>query len=214
MAENANLLLKAGKLYTRNLVRGFRVHGERVVSENGVEWREWNPYQSKLGAALMKGLECNIREGDSILYLGAANGATPSFVSDLVGSRGIVYCIEFAPRSMRDLIRVCEARENMVPILADARKTRDYEEVGSVDCVFEDVADPEQGRIMVENSRFLAKGGLGLLAVKARCVDSTVEPALVYEQVEREVSQTFNVTRRLDLAPFEEDHEFLELEKK
>ncbi|PIY91829.1 fibrillarin, partial [Candidatus Micrarchaeota archaeon CG_4_10_14_0_8_um_filter_60_7] len=75
----------------------------------------------KLAAAIAKGLVAGIAEGDSVLYLGAANGATPSFVSDLVGAKGMVYCVEFSPRAMRDLIRVCEQRENMVPILADAR---------------------------------------------------------------------------------------------
>lgn len=210
---NANLLAEGNRLATRNLVKGFKVHGERLFERNGQEWRDWNPYQSKLAAAIAKGLAIGIAEGDSVLYLGAANGATPSFVSDLVGAKGIVYCVEFSPRAMRDLIRVCEQRENMVPILADARKPRDYEEVGRVGVVFEDVADPEQGRIMVENSRFLKKGGLGLLAVKARCVDSAVEPARVYEQVEREVSQAFKVLQRIDLAPFEEDHAFLALEK-
>ena len=189
------------------------MHGERLFEKNGVEWREWNPYQSKLAAAIAKGLKTGIKEGDKVLYLGAANGATPSFVSDLVGKKGVVYCVEFSPRAMRDLIRVCEQRDNMVPILADARKPQEYNEVGRVDVIFEDVADPEQGRIMVANSRFLDKGGLGLLAVKARCVDSAVEPRLVYEQVEREVSRAFKVLQRLDLAPFEEDHAFLALEK-
>ena len=210
---NPNLLADGNRLATRNLVKGFKVHGERLFEKNGEEWREWNPNRSKLAAAIAKGLETGIAEGDSVLYLGAANGATPSFVSDLVGAKGIVYCVEFSPRAMRDLIRVCEQRENMVPILADARKTKDYEEVKRVDCVFEDVADPEQARIMVENSRFLKKGGLGLLAVKARCVDSAMEPRRVYEQVEREVSKAFKILQRLDLAPFEADHAFLALEK-
>jgi len=210
---NPNLLADGNRLATRNLVKGFKVHGERLFQKNGEEWRDWNPNRSKLAAAIAKGLVAGIAEGDSVLYLGAANGATPSFVSDLVGAKGMVYCVEFSPRAMRDLIRVCEQRENMVPILADARKPQDYAEVKRVDCVFEDVADPEQGRIMVANSRFLEKGGLGLLAVKARCVDSAVEPRRVYEQVEREVSKAFKILQRLDLAPFEADHAFLALEK-
>ena len=163
-------------LATRNLVRGFKVHGERLFTENDVEYREWEPSQSKLGAAVINGLkELPIKRGSSVLYLGAANGATASFVSDIVGNKGVVYCVEISQRSMRDLIFVCEKRENMLPILADARMPQNYfEDVGgNVDVIFEDVADPEQARIMNENGRkFLKKGGIALIAVKARCIDA------------------------------------------
>lgn len=212
--DNPNLLFRDGKLYTRNLVRGFRVHGEDAFTEKGVEWRNWRPNNSKLAAAIKKGLKTEIPVGASVLYLGAANGVTPSFVSDLVGPQGIVYCVEFAPRSASDLIRVCEQRGNMVPIIADAREPKAYEEVGGVDFVFEDVADPEQARIMLTNSRFLNKGGVGMIAVKARCVDSTEDPQKVFARVEAELKGGFEIREQMSLEPFEADHEFLVLEKK
>lgn len=206
-----------GLLATRNLVKGFKAHGEQLLLERGAEYRVWEPRQSKLAAAIARGLKTlPIREGSKILYLGAAQGVTASFVSDIVGARGIVYCIEFAPRAMRDLLRVCEARGNMLPILADARKPQDYAgDVKEVDVVYEDVADPQQAQIMKENARaFLKKGGFGLLAVKARCVSSIVEPKKVYAQAIRELESDFEVVEKIDLAPFEEDHLFLVLKKK
>jgi fibrillarin-like pre-rRNA processing protein len=116
------------RLATRNLVKNFKVHGERLVEIEGVQYRYWDPYRSKLAAAVIKGMkQMPIKEGCKVLYLGAAAGVTPSFISDIVGRKGVVYCVEFAPRSMRDLLYVCEKRSNMLPLLADARKTESYE---------------------------------------------------------------------------------------
>ncbi|MBI5228851.1 fibrillarin-like rRNA/tRNA 2'-O-methyltransferase [Candidatus Micrarchaeota archaeon] len=179
--------------------------------------RVWEPYRSKLCAAIARGLKTMpIKPGSSVLYLGAANGYTASFVSDLVGSKGGVYCVEISPIAMKDLLRVCEKRENMIPILADARKPESYERYvgGKVDVIFEDVADPDQAEIMLCNAKLLKKCGKGLIAVKARCIDSVEEPTKVYKEVERKFQTIFKILERIDLAPFEKDHLFIVLERK
>ncbi len=201
--------------YTKNIVKGFKVHGERLTEEKGIEYREWNPYQSKLCAAIARGLKhMPITKGTKVLYLGAAHGATPSFVADIVGSKGEVYCVEISPIAMRDLLSVCEKRNNMIPILADARKSEDYEEIGSVDVIFEDVADPQQAEILVENSRLLEKGGYALIAIKSRAINSVEDPHKVYSRVKKILESAYEIEQELDLNPFEEDHLFLSLRKK
>ncbi len=206
------------KLYVKNGVAGFRVHGEAVIKEGRYHYREWNPRQSKLAAAIAKGLRSlPIKPGASILYLGAAQGATPSFVSDVVGSKGVVYCLEFAPRAMRDLLRVCESHENMLPILGDARKPEEYAgeiEDGRVDVVFEDVADPQQAEILLQNARFLQRGGAALIAVKSQCISSTQPPEQSYAEFRKKIGGVFDVVEELRLDPFEEDHAFYSLRKK
>jgi hypothetical protein len=77
------------KLVTKNLVQGKRVYGERLYTIAGEEYREWIPYRSKLAAAVLNGIKgVPIEEGDSVLYLGAASGTTPSHVSDIIGEKG------------------------------------------------------------------------------------------------------------------------------
>ncbi len=50
------------------------------------EYRVWNPFRSKLGAAIMGGIDnIYMPVGSKVLYLGAASGTTVSHVSDLVG---------------------------------------------------------------------------------------------------------------------------------
>jgi len=204
-----------GFFYTRNSLKGFKVHGEKLLQEKGIEYREWNPYQSKLCAAIAKGIkQMPIQKNSKVLYLGAAHGATPSFVSDIVGSKGEVYCIEVAPIAMRDLIAVCEKKSNMNPILADARKPEEYEEIGKVDVVFEDVADPQQAEILNANARFLPKGGFALIAIKARAVNSVEDPQKVYAKIKKTLAEVFDIEQEIPLEPLEEDHLFLVLKKK
>ncbi len=211
-----------GKLATLNYAAGRKVYGEELVRSGGKEYRIWNPYRSKLGAAIAKGLkELPIASGSTVLYLGAASGTTASHVSDIVGEEGIVYCIEFAKRVMRDLVSVCESRPNMIPLLADARMPQAYAHViaeesrGSVDCIFEDVADAEQVRIMRTNAQsFLASEGSALIAIKSRSINAVADPKQVYVQAESDLSHDFSILQKIELAPFELDHLFLNLKKK
>jgi fibrillarin-like pre-rRNA processing protein len=106
-AEIYHVTLEDGaqRLATRNLTAGRTVYGERRVRFKKVEYRVWDAFRSKLAAAIIKGVKTvPIVAGSRVLYLGAASGTTPSHISDIVGERGHVYCVEFASRSMRELI--------------------------------------------------------------------------------------------------------------
>jgi len=196
---------------TKNLTPNRTVYGERIVKSGDEEYRVWDPFRSKLAAALLKGLRhLPIRKNDRVLYLGAASGTTASHVSDIVGGDGIVYCVEFSHRSIRDLIdNVCRFRENMAPILADARFPMRYTSlVGKVDVVYCDIAQPEQAKILAENAKvFLKKGGWVMLAVKARSIDVTKEPSEIYR---REIDvlrrEGFSIKEVVNLEPYEKDH--------
>ena len=92
-------------LLTRNLAPGKSVYGEELVSIDDAEYRVWNPYRSKLAAAMRNGLKkLDIRPETRVLYLGAASGTTVSHVSDIVGANGVVYAVELSYRPMRDLM--------------------------------------------------------------------------------------------------------------
>ena len=114
--------------------------------------------------------------------MGAASGTTVSHVSDIVGPEGLVYAVEFSHRSGRDLLNMCKKRTNIVPIIEDARHPWKYRMlVGMVDCVFADVAQPDQTRIVALNSHhFLKTGGHFVISIKASCIDSTAKPEAVF----------------------------------
>jgi fibrillarin-like pre-rRNA processing protein len=201
------------QLATVNIVPGTRSYGERLIKSEFGELRVWDPYRSKLAAAIKKGLRTMpITNGTSVLYLGAAAGTTVSHVSDIVGPRGLVYAVEFSARSIRELLVACENRKNVVPILADARRPMDYREyVDGVDVVYVDIAQPDQAEITVENTKvYLKRRGWVVLNIKARSVDVAVEPSKIYDQQKTVLTKSgFKIIEEVDLSPFEKDHDFI-----
>jgi len=198
------------RLATRNLVPGKRVYGEHLYRFEGVEYREWNAYRSKLAAALIKNLkELPVKPGQKILYLGAGSGTTVSHISDIVGLKGRIYAVEFAPRVMRELVVVADDRPNIIPILGDARLPKKYRAiVEMVDGIYADVAQPEQAGLVADNAdMFLKDGGWLLLAIKARSIDVTAEPSEVYKrEIDTLKSRGFEIVDVVHLEPFDRDH--------
>ena len=199
------------RLATRNLSPSKNVYGERLIKYGGAEYRLWEPYRSKLAAAILKGLKSlPIQPGHKVLYLGAASGTTASHVSDIVGESGHVYCVEFAPRSIRELVNnVCEFRTNMSPILADARLPLRYSAlVEKADDIYCDIAQPEQAKILADNADvYLKKHGWIMLAVKARSIDVTKEPSEIYKgEVETLKKRGFTISEVLHLEPYDKAH--------
>ncbi len=199
------------KLATRNLAPGRTVYGEKLIRIGDEEYRLWDAYRSKLAASILKGIGVvPIRPGDKVLYLGAASGTTASHVSDIVGPEGHVFCVEFAPRVIQDLINnVCAYRPNMSPILADARLPHTYAHlVSQVDAIYCDIAQPEQAKVLADNADlFLRDEGGIMLAIKARSIDVTKRPSELYRR-EMEVLENrgFELRDKVHLEPFDKDH--------
>lgn len=205
---------KEDALVTRNMVPGESVYGEKRISvEDGdtkVEYRAWNPFRSKLAAAILGGIDqIHIRPGTKVLYLGAASGTTVSHVSDIVGPEGLVYAVEFSHRSGRDLINVAKKRTNVIPVIEDARHPHKYRMlIGMVDVIFADVAQPDQSRIVALNAHnFLRNGGHFVISIKANCIDSTAAPEAVFaSEVKKLQQEKLRPQEQLTLEPYERDH--------
>jgi len=199
------------KLATQNLTPGRSSYGERLVRFGGVEYRLWDPYRSKLAAAIHRHAKNNpIKPSEKILYLGSASGTTVSHVSDIVGENGKVYCVEFSARAMREFVdNLCSCRENLYPILADARFPERYPKlVGSVDVTYCDIAQVEQAKILSENAdKYLMAKGWIMIAVKSRSIDVTKSPSDVYkgETLILE-NRGFEILETIRLEPYERDH--------
>ncbi len=197
------------RLLTVNLSPGKRVYDEALVRDNGIEYREWNPRKSKLAAAIMKGAsQIGVKPASIVLYLGCASGTTASHVSDIVGKKGFVFALDFAPRVMREMVFVCEQRSNIMPIMADANNTESLEKyITMADVVFQDIAQKQQAEIFLKNCRkFLKKGGFGLLSVKARSIDVAKKPKLVFQEVREKLEKELVIVDYRTLEPFELDH--------
>jgi fibrillarin-like pre-rRNA processing protein len=199
------------KLATKNLAPSHAVYGEYLVKFKGVEYRVWDAFRSKLAAAIIKGLIIvPIQPDQKVLYLGSASGTTASHVSDILGERGHVYCVEFAARSIRDLVEnVCAFRINMSPILEDARLPERYLAlVEKVDNIYCDIAQPEQAKVLADNADlFLENNGWAMLAVKSQSIDVTKEPSKVYKEETNTLKKRgFQIEQVVNLEPYDKAH--------
>ncbi|MFQ5920907.1 MAG: fibrillarin-like rRNA/tRNA 2'-O-methyltransferase [Nitrososphaerales archaeon] len=199
------------RICTENLSKGVDVYGERLIKVHRSEYRVWDPFRSKLAAAIINGLKhIPIRYRGKVLYLGASTGTTVSHVSDIVGNSGLVFAVESAPRVARELIeRVAKHRANVIPIIEDARKPSAYFSVsGSADVVYCDIAQPDQTEIAIANCKaYLKSNGYLLLVIKTRSIDVTKEPQdVVSEEVSKLRSSRFDVEQIINLKPFDKDH--------
>ena len=196
---------------TPNLVKGLTVYGEKLVKLNDEEYRIWDPFRSKLAAALKKGLrDLPLSHGDKILYLGASTGTTVSHVSDVVGNKGLVFAVEPSVRVARELIEnVASKRKNVIPIIEDARRPESYFSVfGNVDLVYCDIAQSDQTEIAIKNcNAFLKSEGIMLIIIKTRSIDVTMSPhSVVVMESEKLRKNNFQINQTINLDPFDKDH--------
>lgn len=199
-----------GFLWTANKVPGQAVYGERLRTRKGTEYRNWNPYRSKLAALAQSAPQTPwVDARRDVLYLGASSGTTVSHVSDILEAGARVFAVESSPRSMRDLLWNIEPRPDVIPVLEDAGRPERYaayldRPVGSL---VQDVAQRHQVDIFLRNLPFLAADGHGFLFIKARSIHVAAPVKDIYGDVRgRLMKEGLDIVLEADLAPFEKEH--------
>ncbi len=206
------------KLYSKNLIPGHNVYSERLIEHKGIEYREWDPFRSKLAALILKNPTSNFLSNSiNCLYLGASSGTTISHLSDIVKD-GVIYGIEFAERSIRQLIQNTSNRKNIVPILGDVRYPESYAKsiFNDIDLIYQDVAQPNQAEIAVLNSNYyLKRDGLIILAIKSQSIDSVSKSEKVYKQ-EKDILENagYEILESINLHKYAANHIILIVKKK
>lgn len=208
--EMQGIFRDKNKIFTENpkSCKGLKVYNERLVKLKGKEYRSWNPYRSKFAAAILNGLKIEIKPNSKILYLGAATGTTVSHISDII-KEGLVYSVENSPVAVKSLIQLSKIRKNIIPILVDANHPDRYSSILSmVDFIYQDISQRNQAEIFISNtSRYLRKNGKGILMVKARSIDVSLNPKKAYEIVCSKLENSgLKIKEMIDLAPYEKDH--------
>lgn len=78
----------------------------------------WNPFRSKLAAAILGGIDkIHMVPGSKVLYLGAASGTTVSHVSDIVGPVSVIRLFKLGLSNQFSLDRV--SRVAMTSLICD-----------------------------------------------------------------------------------------------
>ncbi len=202
---------------TRNLTPGRSYYGENslnILSKGQkIELRFWDPFRSKLSAAILKGLKVfPFTEGTFCLYLGASTGTTVSHLSDIVGVTGKIFAVEVAARVARELLEnIVRYRKNIIPIIADARQPESYRSVyGDISVVYSDIAQHDQTEIALANCRsFLDHDHRGrlFLVVKASSIDVLKRKSYVFSEQRKILEKSgFSALQQIDLEPFDRNH--------
>lgn len=206
------IIRKKNRLFTVNLpsCKGKTVYGERLKQGDGKELRSWNPYRSKLAAAIIKGCDIStlLSTESSILYLGAATGTTVSHLSDIAYD-GMIYAVEHSPIAAKKLIDLAKQRKNIIPLYHDANHPERYSRfVPTVDFVYQDISQRNQADIFIRNiQQYLKQDNPAMIMIKARSIDVSLPPKKAYEQVEKELkNKSLHIDQKIVLSPFEKDH--------
>ena len=125
-----------------------------------------------------------------------------------MGKDGFLFGLDVAPRVLRDFVFLCEQRPNMTALLENAGHPEQYAaKLCEVDVIYQDVAQRNQAEIFLKNCRiFLKSGGYTLLAVKARSVDITKKPSVIFREVREQLGKELIIVDERVLDPFEKDH--------
>ncbi len=206
------------RLYTRNRDKGNRVYGERLLEYKENEYREWDPFRSKLAALILENPINNFLSDDlSCLYLGASSGTTISHLSDIL-TNGIIYGVEFAERSIRQLIQNTSRRKNVIPIFADARYPDEYAKsiFSKIDLIYQDVSQPNQAEIAIDNSNYyLNEKGLLVLAVKSQSIDSVQKSEYIYAQEKKILeNRGYKIIESINIHKYAANHIVLLVKKR
>lgn len=212
-------LMEKSSIWTLNATPGKRVYGEQLKRFYSQEYRRWDPYRSKIAAALLRTKQEpeNLlpKPGSHVLYLGAGHGTTISHVHDLVcgsknQSKGRIVGVDISPRCIRDLLLLSEKRPGFIPILADARKN-DWQNamLHRVDWLFQDVSQTGQLDIFLETcANHLKPDAKALFSFKMaseRWTDEAITNQL--ESMKARIEHAnFVCEEVLDLQGYEDEH--------
>jgi fibrillarin-like pre-rRNA processing protein len=193
--ENLRFIRKGRKLFTDP------GPGERP--------RYWNPVHSKLSALLGIKPSLEMIGIHSILYLGGGHGTTVSHLSDLLPN-GKIFVVEFGI-TIDEILTLADARKNVFPFMEDASNPRNYSGIipkGSIDLLYQDIAQRHQVDILLANMKFLRKGGYLMLMLKTRSISQDLKPSDIAKSTLMVLSKRSDIgeLELVDLKPYQKDH--------
>jgi fibrillarin-like pre-rRNA processing protein len=211
-----NVYTQDGRIYTRSQLAKSTT-GERIVNRDGAYYHEWDPYTSKIAAALMRKLNhLSIEEDSCVLYLGCGSGTTVSHISD-IAMRGIVFAVDISETQMRLLLLKLKNRMNVAPILADAHDPEGYRKnLASLDAdvIIQDVAAKDQLDIFERNAHaFLKSGGEAYLSLKTKSISATLPPTQILEETKERLCSEFTILKSVNLRGYEDRHWLIHMRK-
>ena len=172
--------------------------------KSGGKWISWNAYHSKLAAYILgKGENWSFTNKSKILYLGAAEGNTVSFLSKICNN-GEIIAVDISAIAMSELVALAEKETNIIPFLGDAHFPEKYQTYArNPDILYQDIAQSDQVEIFVRNYKFF-NPTCGFLMIKSRSISGNDKN--IFDKVEATLEKEFNRLEIIDIKKWAKGH--------
>ena len=129
------------QLATKNMVKGTKTRKEKIVIVNNEEFLEWNPYKSKLAAAIRNGLQIlPIIKNSKVVCINLLEESTMLHISNIVGSGGSVFVIDVNKNKKSFLNKLVNTHKNIIPIYDKVDELSFSSSItGKVDALYVDI---------------------------------------------------------------------------
>ena len=194
------------KLATLSNVSTNQDYKENLVEMNGKQHSIWNPYMSKLAAAIINGMEIfPILKKTKILYLDPTSEKTIKHISDIVGINGKIFVVRNIMKNSKNFLeQIAKNRSNIFTIIPD--KTNPARLTGMtemVDVIYIDIADHNQTEIAIQNCKnHLKIGGFLMLIVPTKNIDFANNPSKKNQEERKKLQTSFDIIQEINLTDF------------
>jgi len=201
------------KLATLSNVSTNQDYKENLVEMNGKQYSIWNPYMSKLAAAIINGMEIfPILKKTKILYLDPTSEKTIKHISDIVGINGKIFVVRNIMKNSKNFLeQIAKNRSNIFTIIPD--KTNPARLTGMtemVDVIYIDIAEHNQTEIAIQNCKnHLRIGGFLMLIVPTKNIDFTNNPSKKNQEERKKLQTSFDIIQEINLMDFFKEYSMI-----
>ena len=201
------------KLATLSNVSTNQDYKENLVEMNGKQHSIWNPYMSKLAAAIINGMEIfPILKKTKILYLDPTSEKTIKHISDIVGINGKIFVVRNIMKNSKNFLeQIAKNRSNIFTIIPD--KTNPARLTGMtemVDVIYIDIAEHNQTEIAIQNCKnHLRIGGFLMLIVPTKNIDFTNNPSKKNQEERKKLQTSFDIIQEINLMDFFKEYSMI-----
>jgi len=187
-----------------DLPNGIRKKRSFLEIKEKKYWIAWNPYHSKLAAYILaKGMYWPFTKKSIVLYLGAAEGTTIRFLSNICLD-GRIIGVDISPTSMAELLLLAEDKTNIIPFLGDAHFPKQYEpHVNSPDIIYQDIAQSDQLDIFIRNYNYF-KPKFGFLMLKSKSIKGNDNEIIA--QYKEKLKSHFKIVECINISKWAKGH--------
>tara|TARA_B100000929_G_scaffold168927_1_gene133775 strand:- start:145 stop:819 length:675 start_codon:yes stop_codon:yes gene_type:complete len=194
------------KLATLSNVSTNQDYEENLVEMNGKQYSIWNPYTSKLAAAIINGMEIfPILKKTKILYVDSATEKTVKHISNIVGINGKIFLVRYIMKNSKNFSeQFVKNRSNIFTIIPDKTNTaRLTGMTETVDVIYIDIAEHNQTESIIQNCKnHLKIGGFLMLIVPTKNIDFANNPSKKNQEERKKLQTSFDIIQEINLTDF------------